>query len=253
MFKNFGFFVIQVFVFHYKWKSKNRIYKSRRKYIRYPRYPNIRIFDLTPPFWQFQKTGNWNRKWRGAHWSATHSSELSVAIKIQHYFHFEVVTISLYRKIKNLTPQYWIDSAVLMLSPHSIPKCTDAIPPQYWIASTVLMLFLHSTYAIPTCTDAIPLQYYSYSSAVLNSLHSTDAIPHMYCSYPFTVLNSLRSTDDIPLQCWCYPPAVLMLFPAVLMLSPTCTDTIPPQYWTASAVLNSLRSTGPTLYGVIRA
>ena len=58
---------------------------------------------------------------------------------------------------------------------------------------------------------------------VLNSLHSTDAILHMY---------------------WCYPLHLLML-------SPTFTDAIPPQYWTASAVLNSIRSTEPTLDGVI--
>ena len=47
------------------------------------------------------------------------------------------------------------------------------------------------------------------------SLRSTDA--------------TLHSTDAIPPQYWRYPPTVL---------------------WIASAVLNSLRSTEPTLYGV---
>ena len=113
---------------------------------------------------------------------------------------------------------------------------------EYWTASAVLMLSLCST-------DAIPLQYWCYPSTVLMlspavlmlSLHSTDAIP--------------RSTDDIPPQYWCYPPqywtasAALMLSPAVLN-SLCSTDAIPPQYWIASAILNSLRSTEPTLYGV---
>ena len=45
------------------------------------------------------------------------------------------------RKIKNLTPQCWTSSALLMLSLHSpdaIPHMYWCYPPQYWTASAVL-------------------------------------------------------------------------------------------------------------------
>ena len=132
------------------------------------------------------------------------------------------------------------------------PTCTDAIPPQYLIASTVLMLSL----------------------AVLNSLHSADAIPPQYWCYPPHVLMlspavlqlSLHSTDTtptctaaIPPQCWCYSSTVLMLFPSSTELLPHSTEQLL-QYWccpphvlmVSPTVLDSLRSTEPTLYGVIR-
>ena len=138
------------------------------------------------------------------------------------------------------------------------------LSPQYWCYPPhVLMLSLHSTESLhstdpdPTVlnsllsTDPIPLQYCSYPSSVLNGLYSIDVLPpHVlqlslrsteqppqYWSYFFHCTDAIpHSTDAIPhsteqpLQYWCYPPHVLM---------PTPT------------VLNSLRSTEPTLYGVI--
>ena len=119
-----------------------------------------------------------------------------------------------------------------MLSPTVLNSLhsTDAIPPQYWCCPPTC------TDATPRSTAAIPPQYWIAFTVLMLS-------PHMYCSYPSTVLNSLRSTDAISPQYWCYPPAVLMLSPTCTDAIPTCTDAIPPQYWTASAVLNSLRST----------
>ena len=125
-------------------------------------------------------------------------------------------------------------------------------PCMYWCYPSAVLNSIHSPDAAvfmlslmlsPTCTDAITLQYCSYPSTVLNSLQTTDAIPHMYCSYPSAVLNSFRSTDAIPSQDWCYPPQYWYYSSTVLMLSP---------HWCyAPTVLNSLRSTEPTLYGII--
>ena len=144
MFENFGFFVIQVFVFDYRWKSKNRIYKSRRKSIHNIRGIRTSAVSIWPHYFDSSRKLKTETGYGvSAPWSTSHSSELSIALKIQHCFRFEIViaesfwfaTSAKYKKIKNLTPQYWIASAVLMLSPHS----TDAIPPH------VLMLYLHST------------------------------------------------------------------------------------------------------------
>ena len=137
-------------------------------------------------------------------------------------------------------------SAVLMLYPHN----TDAIPHMYWCYPSTILNSLHSTDIIPHSTEQPP-QYRCYPSTVLMlSLHMYLCYPPQYCSYPSTVLNSLRSTDSIPPQYWCYPlstdafphsteqPLQYWWYPLhVLMLSPTA--------------LNSLRSTGPTLYGVV--
>ena len=124
-----------------------------------------------------------------------------------------------------------------MLSPHSIPTCTDAIPPQYWIASTVLMLFLHSTDAIPQQYCGYPLQYWIASTVLTLSPTCTAAIPSQYWTASAVLMIFLRSADAIPPQCLCYSPQYWCYPPHVLILSPHSTEQLP-QYWTASAVLN---------------
>ena len=66
------------------------------------------------------------------------------------------------------------------------------------------------------------------SLAVLNSLHIAEGISTVLKLSP-TVLSNLHSSEAIPHS----------------------NDVIPPMYWTTSNVLNNLRSTEPTLYGVI--
>ena len=111
-----------------------------------------------------------------------------------------------------IPPQYLCyPPHVLMLSLSS----TAAIPLQYWIASTVLTLS-------PTCTAAIPSQYWKASAVLMIFLRSADAISRSAYVIP-------RSTDAIPHMYWYYPPTVLNSFRSTEQ---------PPQYWTASAVLN---------------